>query len=165
MYTTFINLKNISITMLRFNTGVSVGDAMTLNVVTVKPIDTIKTAAKIMAEEKIGCLIVKAAGGVAGIITDTDIVRKAVTGNVNMNKRKVVSVMSPKLHMCTPDEDIFDALRAMRDYNIKHLPVMSKGELVGLVTLKDILKIEPDLFEILVDKLDMREKERKPIQR
>ncbi|MBW3019188.1 CBS domain-containing protein [Candidatus Woesearchaeota archaeon] len=151
--------------MLRFNTGVVVGDAMTLNVITIKPDDTIKTAAKKMAEEKIGSLVVKDKGRVVGIITDTDIVRKAVTGNIPTAKRKVKSVMSEKLYICTPDEDIFDALRAMRDYNVKHLPVTSGGELVGLITLKDILKIEPDLFEILVDKLDLRETERKPIQR
>lgn len=151
--------------MLRFNTGVAVGDAMTLNVITIKPLDTIKSAAKKMADEKIGSLVVKDDGNVVGIITDTDIVRKAVTGTVPTSKRRVRSVMSGKLYMCTPDEDIFDALRIMRDYNVKHLPVMSNGELVGLITLKDILRIEPDLFEILVDKLDLRETERKPIQR
>ena len=151
--------------MLRFNTGVVVGDAMTVDVVTVSSTDTIKSAAKKMAEEKIGCLVVKDKEHVVGIITDTDIVRKAVTGSVPTSKRKVSSVMSPKLFMCTPDEDIFDALRTMRDYNVKHLPVMQKGELVGIITLKDVLRIEPDLFEILVDKLDLREAERKPIQR
>jgi len=64
----------------------------------------------------------------------------------------------------TPDEDIFEAIRIMRDYDFRHLPVKHDGKIVGLITLKDILKIEPDLYEIMVEKIQLREEERKPIK-
>lgn len=145
-------------------TGVAVGDAMTRNLVTCSSKDTVKKAAKIMAREKVGCLVIKD-DGVVGIITDTDIVRKGVTSNVSTAKRTVGSIMTRKLVSIDAREDIFEATRMMRDYNVKHLLVHEDDEIAGLVTMKDILKIEPDLFEILVEKIELREPERKPLRR
>ena len=64
-----------------------------------------------------------------------------------------------------PEDDIYDALLKMRDYNIRHLPVMDNDVMVGLLTLKDILKIEPQLFEIIVEKFEIREANRKMSQK
>ncbi|MBW2970751.1 CBS domain-containing protein [Candidatus Woesearchaeota archaeon] len=58
---------------------------------------------------------------------------------------------------------MYDSLVLMRDYNIRHLPVVHKKELVGYLTIKDILKIEPQLFELIVEKFELREEHRKPI--
>ncbi|MBI2559074.1 CBS domain-containing protein [Candidatus Woesearchaeota archaeon] len=65
----------------------------------------------------------------------------------------------------SPNDDIYDALIKMRDSNIRHLPVVENGKMVGLLTLKDVLKIEPSLFELLVEKFELREETRKPIDR
>ena len=51
----------------------------------------------------------------------------------------------------------------MRDKQVRRLPVIEKGEFKGLVTLKDILKVEPQLFELLAEKFELRETEKKPI--
>ena len=51
----------------------------------------------------------------------------------------------------------------MRDMNIRHLPVTDGSKMLGLLTLKDILKIEPQLFDLLVEKFELREEARKPI--
>lgn len=61
----------------------------------------------------------------------------------------------------SPGEDVFEALRIVRDENFRHLPVMHNDKCVGLVTSKDILRIEPDLFEILVESIELKEAERK----
>ena len=61
--------------------------------------------------------------------------------------------------------DIYDALVKMRDNNIRHLPVVENNEMVWLLTIKDILKIEPQLFELIVEKFELREESRKPINR
>ena len=53
----------------------------------------------------------------------------------------------------------------MRDNNIRHLPVVENNEMVGLLTIKDILKIEPDLFDLIVEKFELKEENRKPINR
>jgi CBS domain-containing protein len=150
--------------MYRVSTGFTVADAMTREPVMISPNKTLREAAKIMAKEHVGSLLVKEADSVIGILTEQDIVRKGVAGTGNTALKKIKEVMETNLTTTTPDEDIFEALRIMRDYNIRHLPVMNEGKFVGLVTLKDILKIEPDLYEIMVEKIELREAERKPIK-
>ena len=150
--------------MYRIKTGYTVGDAMTMNPITISANKTLREAAKIMAKEHVGSLLVKENDSITGILTEQDIVRKGVAGTGNTALKKVTEVMETNLTTTTPDEDIFEALRIMRDYNIRHLPVMHNGKFVGLVTLKDILKIEPDLYEIMVEKIQLRETERKPIK-
>jgi len=150
--------------MYRVTTGYTVADAMTHEPVTISPNKTLREAAKIMAKEHVGSLLVKEADSIIGILTEQDVVRKGVASAGNTALKKVREVMETNLTTTTPDEDIFEALRIMRDYNIRHLPVMHQGKFVGLVTLKDILKIEPDLYEIMVEKIQLREAERKPVK-
>ncbi|MBS3149012.1 CBS domain-containing protein [Candidatus Woesearchaeota archaeon] len=148
--------------MLRFTTGYTVSDAMTRNPVVISPNKTLRDAAKMMAKEHVGALLVKDSKEIVGILTEQDIVRKGIAGQGNPAVKKVSAIMAMNLVTISPQEDIFEALRVMRDENIRHLPVMHQKEFVGLVTLKDILKIEPDLYEILAEKIELREAERKP---
>ncbi len=150
--------------MYRVSTGYKVGDAMTMNPIMISSKKTLRDAAKLMKEEHVGSLLVKEEDKIVGIITERDIVKKAVAALGNPSLRKVKEVMATDLVTTTPDEDIFEAIRIMRDYNFRHLPVKHDGKIVGLITLKDILKIEPDLYEIMVEKIQLREEERKPIK-
>lgn len=148
--------------MLRFNTGYTVSDVMTREPIVIGPNRTLRDAAKLMAKEHVGALLVKDNATIVGIITEQDMVRKGIAGLGNTALKKVEHIMEKNLYHIDPSEDIFEALRVMRDYNIRHLPVMHNNEFVGLVTLKDILKVEPDLYEVLVEKIELREIERKP---
>lgn len=150
--------------MYRMKTGYTVGDAMTMNPITISSKKTLRDAAKIMRDEHVGSLLVTEDKNIIGIVTERDIVKKAVAATGNPALRKVKEVMATDLVTTTPDEDIFEAIRIMKDYNFRHLPVKHQGKIVGLVTMKDILKIEPDLYEILVEKIKLREAERKPIR-
>ena len=150
--------------MYRVKTGYTVGDAMTMNPITISGNKTLRDAAKIMSKEHVGSLLVTEEGKIIGILTERDIVKKAVATLGNPSLKKVKEVMATDLVTTTPDEDIFEAIRIMRDYNFRHLPVKHDGKIVGLITLKDILKIEPDLYEIMVEKIELREAERKPIR-
>ena len=145
-------------------TGIKVIDAMTEHPVTISSNATLKQAAALMAERHVGSLLVEEDKKVVGILSEQDIVRKAVAkGNIGLFKVK--NIMEEHLITISPDKDIFEAIITMRDHNIRHLPVMDKGKFYGLVTTKDILKIEPDLFDLLVEKIELREAERKPINR
>jgi len=137
---------------------------MTHAPVTVSPNKTLRDVSRLMDKEHVGAVLVKEDGKIIGILTEQDIVRKGVGSLGNPAQKKVREIMMRDLTTTTPDEDIFEALRIMRDYNIRHLPVMHGGKFVGLVTLKDILKIEPDLYEILVERIELREMERKPVK-
>ena len=150
--------------MYRVSTGFTVADAMTHEPVTISPNKTLRDAAKMMAEQHVGALLVKEGEQIVGILTEQDMVRKGIALSGNTALKKVKEAMETDIVTTSPDEDIFEALRIMRDYNFRHLPVMHQGKFVGLVTLKDILKIEPDLYEILVEKIELREAERKPVK-
>lgn len=143
--------------------GVTVMDAMTRNPVHVSQDTTLDNCAKIMKQKHVGSLLITENEKVIGIVTEQDIVRKAVIKNLKPSKVKVKEIMEKKLVTITPEEDIFEAISVMRDYNIRHLPIVNEGKFVGLITTKDILKIEPDLFELLVEKIELREKETKPL--
>lgn len=144
-------------------TGIKVVDAMTTRPVTVSPSMSIKKCAILMAEKHVAALLVKKKIQLVGILTEKDIVRKAVAKGKNVLNLKAKDLMYSESITTTPGIDIFDALSKMRDENIRHLPVLDGKKLIGLLTLKDILKIQPQLFELLVEKFQLREEERKPI--
>lgn len=143
-------------------TGYKVCDAMTKKPITISPNLSLQECAKIMAEEHVGAVIVHSKE-LHGIITEQDIVRKAVILDGNPSVMKSSEIMETMMHTIEPEKDIYDALVHMKNKNIRHLPVVSDGKMVGLLTLKDILKIEPQLFDLLVEKFEIREEERKPI--
>src|SRR3989338_9389822 len=145
--------------------GIQVADAMTINVISVTSDFTLSECAKIMDSNHIGAVVVKDNGASFGILTEKDIVRKAVARGVSVKKAKVKDFMETELITITPDADIYDALIKMRDNNIRHLPVVENNEMAGLLTIKDILKIEPDLFDLIVEKFELREESRKLINR
>lgn len=146
-------------------TGVKVSDAMTLNPVFVKYSDSIEKCAKIMAKKHVGSLLILKNKSLAGLITEQDIVRKSIGIGKNPMNMKISDIMIKKMITIEPSKDIYDALVIMKKKNIRHLPVMYKKNLVGFLTLKDILRIEPQLFDILVEKFEIRESGRKPITR
>ena len=148
-------------------TGYTVHDCMTTKPISVAISASVQECAKIMRTSHVGALVVREDSKTAGILTEQDIVRKAVAMGKNPLAMKVSELMDKGKELITisPEDDIHDALIKMRDYNIRHLPVMEDDNMVGLLTLKDILKIEPQLFDLLVEKFELREAERKPINR
>ena len=143
-------------------TGYQVGDAMTKKPVNVGSSATIEECAQIMRKEHVGALLVKDNNELRGILSEQDIVRKLVAEGRDLKKTTVGEAMVTKLATITPDKDIYDALAMMRNMNIRHLPVMDGKKMVGLLTMKDVLKIEPQLFDILVEKFEIREMASKP---
>ena len=136
---------------------------MTEKPITISPKVSLQECAKIMSEQHVGAVLVKKNGDLLGVITEQDIVRKSVISNDKPSVRIASEIMEKEMHTIEPDKDIFEALVKMKELNIRHLPVVSNKEMVGLLTLKDILKIEPQLFDLLVEKFELREEERKPI--
>ena len=146
-------------------TGYKVYDCMTTKPISVSSDTNLQDCAKIMAKNHVGALVIKDNHNSRGVITEQDIVRKVIAKGINPLTKKVKDFMAKKLLTISPNDDIYEALIKMRDSNIRHLPVVDKGAMVGLLTLKDILKIEPSLFDLLVEKFEIREEKRKPIDR
>ena len=146
-------------------TGYKVYDCMTTKPISVSSDSSLQQCAKIMAKNHVGALVIKDNHKSIGLITEQDIVRKVIGKGINPLNRKVKEFMETKLKTISPKDDIYEALIKMRDSNIRHLPVVDGGKMVGLLTIKDILKIEPSLFELVVEKFEIREEKRKPIDR
>ena len=149
--------------MIYKKTGYKVCDAMTEHPVVVSPKTRLKECSKIMNEKHVGALIVKENDALLGLITEQDIVRKVIAKGINPLKEKVGGYMEKNVVTISPKDDIFEALTKMRNLNIRHLPVIDGKKMVGLLTLKDALKIQPQLFSLLLDKFELREESRKPI--
>lgn len=135
--------------------GLSTYDAMTKQPVVVSPETNLKKCAEIMAKNKVNSLLVKQDGTLLGIVTDEDFVRKAVINNLNMDQTKASDIMINEVVTIEPDKDIRDAIKLMSDHNIRQLPVVNNNELVGLLTWKDIMRVEPALFDIYAERLKL----------
>jgi len=135
-------------------TGYTVADVMTQNVLTASPDEKLQHCAKLMAMKKIGSLVIEDKGAVAGILTEQDLARKVVAQGVDAVRTAVSSFMSRRVVTIAPEEDLYTAMVEMGKHNIKHLPVLKEEKLVGIITFKDIIKIEPALIEKLWAKAD-----------
>ena len=147
----------------RHETGIKIHEAMTHNPVDVSPDTNLQECARVMANTHVGALLIKEGEQVLGIVTEQDIVRKAVFDNLPPSETLVKNIMETHLIKIGPKEDVVKALQLMGKLNVRHLPVFDGEEFVGLITTKDVLKIEPQLFELLAEKIELKEEARKPI--
>ena len=156
--------KTIFAPFVDMKTGIKVVDAMTRLPVSITPDTTLQDCAHLMKEQHVGSLLVKKGESLIGILTERDIVRKAVASGLDITKTPAKDVMVEEVVTVPPGADIFEAIHLMKDHDIRHLPVADGKKLVGFITIKDILKIQPQLFENLVDKMRIAEEDRKMTQ-
>lgn len=145
---------------------ISVGDVMTRKVITANPKSSLHDCSKIMAKQRVNSVLITKDKKLLGILTARDILW-AITkkSGLNLKKIKGIHIASKKLAVTKPSADISQALNKMRSLNYRRLPVLSKGELIGVVTIKDILMVEPQLYDemkYLMD--DIKESGRKEQQ-
>lgn len=122
----------------------NIKEIMTKSIVSLNVNDTVEHAAYLMKEYNIGSIPVCEGEKVIGIITDRDIALRSVAEGENFTKQKVREVMTSNPVLGTPDMDIQDAARLMSERQIRRLPIVQNGNLVGIVALGDIA-VEPNL--------------------
>jgi len=126
-----------------------VGEVMTNNVIVATPSESIYNCAQKMAYRKISSLIIVNGTSVVGIISEQDIARKVVAKGLSAKKTKVNLIMTTPVTSIDPQKDIQEAIQLMASNDIKHLPVIENATLLGIITSKDIVAINPLLIEIL----------------
>jgi len=139
-------------------TGVKVLDAMTRKPIIVTPKANVMKCAQTMAKEGVGSVLVKEGKELRGIVTEKDMLKKVVAKGLHGKNLSVEEIMTRKMVTIAPDEDLYDAWMKMNDEEVRRLPVLHKGELIGLLTMNDVLKIEPQLFDYMVEKLEVKHK-------
>lgn len=120
-----------------------VKDIMTTEVACVAPGDPIERAAQLMKKYDVGSIPVVDKGKVTGILTDRDIALRSVAQGGD-GTETVSSVMTNSLVVGTPDMDAKEAAKVMGERQVKRLPIVEGGALVGIVALADI-STEPAL--------------------
>jgi len=130
-----------------------VKDVMTSPVVTIDEDDSVIKAAQLMDQHNVGCIIVTSKQGKPlGIITERDMITRVLAKNVQTGKLTAKEVMTSPLITVDPDETLSEAARRMSRLNIRRLGVMYKGNLVGIVSSKDILAVTPELIELIQER-------------
>jgi CBS domain-containing protein len=127
----------------------SVRDVMTPNPRTVSADTTLDDAAREMSQDDIGAVLVKENGSV-GILTDRDIVVRAVAEHKDPSATKVRDVATHDVASLTPDQSVDDAIRIVREKNVRRIPVLDGDKPVGIVSIGD-LAIERDTDSALAD--------------
>ena len=126
---------------------VIVREAMKANPITVSPDTTVQEVARLMKKNKIGNCIISQERPI-GIVTESDIVRKIVSSDKKASTVPVKKIMSTPVMVVDPYMSLEDAMNKMGKSNIRRLPVVDEGKLIGIITQKDISRISPMLHEI-----------------
>jgi len=125
-----------------------VKEAMNKGVKTIRPSDTVKNAAQIMNENRIGSLVVvSGTGEVVGIITERDILTDIVAESKNAEDVKIEEIMTKNIITISPEKSLEDAADVMTENKIKKLPVVENGKLIGIITATDLISYENKLIE------------------
>jgi CBS domain-containing protein len=126
-----------------------VEDIMVEDVITVDSDASVMEAVKLMNENEIGCLVVIRRGKAIGIITERDLLKRVIAKMRDPRKTKVRQIMTKPLIVGDPNMDLEDATKLMFERKIKKLPVIEAGRLVGLISLTDIARFQPQMMKIL----------------
>ena len=106
----------------------------------VSPTDSVLDAIKVMAERHIGALLVMEGTRLAGILSERDYARKVVLMGRSSTSTTVHQIMSSPVITAAPGDTVDQAMRQMTTRRIRHLPVVRDGEVLGVVSIGDLVK-------------------------
>jgi len=119
-------------------------------VFTIDPDASVYDAIKIMADQRIGALVVLQGEHLVGLISETDYARKIVLQGRTSANTRVREIMTDRVLYVSPDQDISECMALMTEKRFRHLPVMDNDKLSGLISIGDLVKsiIDEQLFTI-----------------
>ena len=119
-------------------------------VFTIEPDASVYDAIKIMADQRIGALVVLQSEHLVGLISETDYARKIVLQGRTSANTRVREIMTDRVLYVSPDQDISECMALMTEKRFRHLPVMDNDQLAGLISIGDLVKsiIDEQLFTI-----------------
>jgi CBS domain-containing protein len=110
--------------------------------VVIEPGWSVRTAAERMTERNIGAVAVVEAGTLAGVFSERDIMSRVVAKGLNPDSTEVSDVMTRELVVAAPSEDLHSAIQKMHSIGSRHLPVVDDGQLVGMLSIRDLLEVD-----------------------
>jgi CBS domain-containing protein len=125
-------------------------DVMTRDPRTVEASSSVADAAKVMREADVGPVIVTEGDKIAGIVTDRDVAVRAVAMDRDPKSTPVKEIISSDVVALSPDDSVGEAVQAMRQRDVRRVPVVENGKPVGIVALGD-LAVDRDPGSVLGD--------------
>ena len=98
-----------------------------------------------------------------GIITEQDIARKVVASGKDPKETTVIDIAEKELISIESNRDLMEAMNLMSSCEIKHLPAVDEGKLMGIITAKEVIRLEPHLIEIMEFKSNLNREEAKKL--
>lgn len=124
------------------------------DVITVSPDASVRDLLRLLAEHNVGALVVSSDGkGLEGIVSERDVVRR-LSEDERLLDDKVSSIMTSDVHTCDGDHAVNDLMQVMTEQRIRHVPVMDGSELVGIISIGDVVKNRLSELEFERDQLD-----------
>lgn len=123
-------------------------------VFTIAPDATVLDALGMMAKHNIGALLVMTGGNVDGIVSERDCIRKVDLAGRNVRETKVNEIMTSKVISIDAAQPLEECMALMLDKNIRHLPVYAGTKLLGLLSVRDVLKEVVDVQQMMLSELE-----------
>lgn len=118
------------------------------DVICIEPTADLASAAELLARHGIGAVLIRGAGGrISGILSERDIVRAISDSGADALRQTVGQVMTRNVATCSEDDTVAELMERMTAGKFRHLPVLRDGELVGLVSIGDVVKQRLEAIE------------------
>jgi CBS domain-containing protein len=125
-------------------------------VITIAPEETLQTAAALLTQHTIGAVVVvNEAQKVVGILSERDIIRTISHHEQPLNQT-VEAVMTQNVITGTPEDDIYSVAHLMTEHRFRHLPIVEDEQLIGMISIGDIMKAQRDAYRGEVNTLEMQ---------
>jgi CBS domain-containing protein len=135
----------------------TVGDVLRVKgsaVFAADPDDTVYYALTVMAEKNIGALVVREGERVVGIFSERDYARQVVLKGKASKDTPIRDVMTSRVVFVRPEQDLEECMALMTDKRIRHLPVLDDGNLIGILSIGDVVKAVISEKEFLISQLE-----------
>jgi CBS domain-containing protein len=126
--------------LLRYKTLRELLAGKPAGVYSVTPDASVLSALQTMAQKDVGALVVLDGRRLAGVFSERDYARKIVLTGKTSKETPIADVMSGEVHFVTPEHTVPQCMELMTDKRIRHLPVVAEGEVIGMLSIGDLLK-------------------------
>jgi CBS domain-containing protein len=124
------------------------------SVFTVEPGDSVQTIVDMLARHRIGAVVVvDPAGGIAGIVSERDVVRAMVGDVAAVVSMTAKDIMTAKVRTCSPTDSEAELMQMMTESRIRHLPVVANGRVTGMISIGDVVKLRIESMEAEADQM------------